>query len=128
MAAPDFNYGALMSAQGRGGYQVQRLQPQSAFDTQNWAGLAAASAQASATRDAATINAAANTAQAGISSYGQLASSTVNAYSGLGQQALAGKANVTVAEKAIEQEKARRGSGIGAIAGMAAGVAGLLID
>jgi hypothetical protein len=132
MAAPAFNYGNLLTAQARGNYQVQRqgaAAAQAALgNTQNWAGLAAATSQSSAARDVATINAAAQTAQQGISSYGSLANSVVNAYGGIAQQGISSKASVAIADKAIEEEKVRRGSGIGAIAGAAAGLAGLFID
>jgi len=109
MAAPAFDYGNLLTAQARGNYQVQRqgaAAAQAALgNTQNWAGLAAATSQSAAQRDVATIN-----------------------YGGIAQQGISSKASVAVADKAIEQEKARRGSGIGAIAGAAAGLAGLFID
>jgi len=127
-----FDYGNLLTAQGRGNYNVDRQGAQAAQaalgNTQNWAGLAAATSQSSAQRDAAIINSAAQTTQQGIASYGSLASSVVNAYGGIAQQGISGKAGVRQAELAIEQEKARRGSSLGAIAGMAAGVAGLFID
>ena len=132
MAAPDFGYGNLLSAQIRNSYRGENLGASAAQaalgNTQNWAGLAAASSQSSAARDVAMINAAANTTQQGIASYGNLASSVVNAYGGIAQQGLASRANVRTAELAIEQEKARRGSPIGAIAGAAAGLAGLFIE
>jgi len=79
---PAFDYGNLLTSQARGNYRMQPMGAQAAQaalgNTQNWAGLAAATSAASATRDAATINAAANTAQQGIASYGNLASSVVN--------------------------------------------------
>jgi hypothetical protein len=127
-----FDYGNLLTSQGRGNYGVA---PQGANfaqaalgNTQNWAGLAAASAGASAQRDAAIINSAAQTAQQGISSYGSLANSIVSAYGGIAQQGISGAAGVKQAKLAIDQEKARRGSTLGAIAGMAVGAAGLFID
>ena len=132
MAAPAFDYGSLLTAQARGNYRGQSqgaAAAQAALgNTQNWAGLAAASSQSSAMRDVATINAAASTAQQGIASYGNLASSVVNAYGGIAQQGLAGKSNVRAAELAIEQEKTRRGSALGPLLGAAAGAAALFIE
>lgn len=126
-----FDYGNLLTAQARGNYNVDRQGAQAAQatlgNTQNWAGLAAATSQSSAQRDAAIINAAAATTQQGISSYGGLANSVVSAYGGIAQQGISGRSGVRQAELAIEQEKARRGSGVGAAVGMAAGLAGLFI-
>jgi hypothetical protein len=126
-----FDYGNLLTAQARGNYAVQREGAQAAQaalgNTQNWAGLAAATSSASAQRDAAMIDAAARTTQQGLSSYSGLASSVVNAYGGIGQQGLASASGIKQAELAIQQEKARRGSGVGAAVGMAAGLAGLFI-
>jgi hypothetical protein len=132
MAAPAFDYGHLLTAQARGNYREPSqgaAAAQAALgNTQNWAGLAAASSQSSAARDVATINAAASTTQQGIASYGNLASSVVNAYGGIAQQGIASRGNVRVAELAIEQEKERRGSPFGAIAGAAVCLAGLFIE
>lgn len=135
-SAPAFDYGNLLSAQIRGNYgsfaqSNQGTQAAQAVlgNTQNWAQLAAQTSQSSAARDVATINAAAQTAQQGISSYGSLANSVVDAYGGIARQGLASKANVTTAELAIEQEKARRGGGIvGPLLGAAAGAAALFVD
>jgi hypothetical protein len=127
-----FDYGNLLTAQARGNYTVDRQGAQAAQatlgNTQNWAGLAAATSQASAQRDSAIIESAARTAQQGISSYGGLANSVVSAYGGIAQQGISGKASVRQAELAIEQEKERRGSPFGAVLGMAAGAAGLFIE
>jgi hypothetical protein len=128
-----FDYGNLLTAQaGRGNYQVQRQGANAAQaalgNTQNWAGLAAASAQGRAAETAAIIESNARTTQQGIGSYGNLASSIVSAYGGIAQQGISGKASVETAKKAIEQEKARRGGPLGAIAGMAVGAAGLFIE
>jgi hypothetical protein len=132
MAGPAFDYGNLLSAQQGRDYRAQPMGAQAAQaalgNTQNWANLAAATSAASAQRDAAWINSAANTTQQGIASYGNLASSIVNAYGGIAQQSLSGAAQVKVADKAIELEKVRRGSGAGAIAGAAVGLAGLFIE
>jgi hypothetical protein len=129
---PAFDYGNLLTAQARGNYRMQPMGAQAAQaalgNTQNWAGLASATSASSAQRDAAMINAAANTAQQGIASYGNLASSVVNAYGGIAQQGISAKSQVRQAELAIEQEKERRGSGLGAIAGAAVGLAGLFIE
>lgn len=126
-----FDYGNLLTAQARGNYTVDRQGAQAAQatlgNTQNWAGLAAATSQASAQRDSAIIESAARTTQQGISSYGGLANSVVSAYGGMGQQGISAAGNVRSAELAIKQEKARRGSPLGAIAGMAAGAAGLFV-
>lgn len=129
--AAAFDYGNLLTAQGSRSYRMPSQGANAAAaalgNTQNWAGLAAATASASAQRDAAWISAAANTAQQGISSYGQLASSMVNSYGGIGQQGLASAANVRAAELAIKQERVKRGSVLGALAGAGAGLAGLFI-
>lgn len=131
-SGPAFDYGNLLTSQARNNYRMQPMGAQAAQaalgNTQNWAGLAAATSSASAQRDAATINAAANTAQQGVASYGNLASSIVNAYGGIAQQGVASAGRAKEAELAIEQEKVRRGSGLGAIAGAAAGLAGLFIE
>lgn len=127
-----FEYGNLVSAQfGRGGY----MRPSSGAaaaqaalgNTQNWAGLAAASSSAKAQRDAAWINAAADTAQQGIGSYAQLANSVVNAYGQIGATGISAVGRIAEADKAIEAEKVRRGSGAGAIAGAALSLAGLFV-
>lgn len=133
MGAPAFDYGNLLTSQGRGSYRAQPMGAQAAQatlgNTQNWAGLAAASAQASATRDAATIEAAARTTQQGISSYGSLANAVVSGYSNIASQGIAGASNVKsaqiAADAAIEAEKIRRGSGVGPILGAAVGLAGV---
>jgi hypothetical protein len=126
-----FDYGNLLTAQARGNYQVQRdganFAQASLGNTQNWAGLAAASAQASATRDSAIIESAARTTQQGIASYGNLADSIVSAYGGIAQQGIGSAGRIKEAKLAIDQEKARRGSPLGAAMGMAAGAAALFI-
>lgn len=132
-AAYESSYGALLTGQGRTSYRAQSIGAQAAEaalgNTQNWAGLAAASAQASATRDAATIEAAARTAQQGIASYGNLASAVVNSYGNVTSQGIAGFSNTKnariEADAAIEAERIRRGSNIGPALGAAVGLAGV---
>lgn len=128
-----YDYGNLLSGQQRQDYRAQPMGAQAAAaavgNTQNWAGLAAASAQASATRDAAMIDAAARTAQQGIASYGNLASAVVNSYGSIASQGIAGYSNTKnakiEADAAIEAERIRRGSGVGPILGAAVGLAGV---
>lgn len=128
-----YDYGTLLTAQSRGSFRGQSIGAQVADaavgNTQNWAGLAAASAQASATRDAATIEAAARTAQQGIGSYGNLASAVVNSYGSVASQGIAGFSNTKnariEADAAIEAERYRRGSNIGPALGAAVGLAGI---
>lgn len=131
--AAAFDYGNLVTAGG--GPRNYLRPPQGANaaaaalgNTQNWAGLAAATSASTAQRDAAMARAFADTASQGLGSYSQMASSVLNAYGGIGQQGLASAGNVRAAELAIKQERARRGSPWGAIAGAGIGLAGLFID
>jgi len=126
-----FDYGNLLASQGRGNYGVSpqgsNFAQATLGNTQNWAGLAAASASAAAQRDSAIINSTAQTAQQGIGSYSNLASATVNAYGGIAQQGVSGRSAVRQAELAIQQEKAKRGSFAGNAAATLIGAAGLFI-
>jgi hypothetical protein len=127
----NYDYGNLLSAQGRGNYQVRgdgaAYAQATLGNTQNWAGVAAASAQASAARDSAIISSAGRVTEQGISAYGNMANSIVSAYGGIVQQGIGSAGRTKEAELAIKQERAKRGSPFGAALGMAAGTAALFV-
>lgn len=111
--AAAYDFGNLLTTQGSRNYRMPSQGANAAAaalgNTQNWAGLAAATSASAAQRDAAWTRAFADTASQGLSSYGQLASSVVNAYGGIGQQGISAAASERAAELAIEREKAARG-------------------
>lgn len=130
--AAAFDYGNLVTAGG--GPRNYLRPPQGANaaaaalgNTQNWAGLAAATSASTAQRDAAMARAFADTASQGLGSYSQMASSILNAYGGIGQQGVASRANVRDAELAIEREKDRRKTDWRDIAGIGIGLSSLFI-
>lgn len=108
-----YDFGNLLTAQARSNYRMPSqgasLAEATAGNTQNWAGLAAASSARAAQENAGWMGMFGRATEQGIAGQAQLASSVVNAYGGIGQQGVSAAADERVAELAIQREKAARG-------------------